>query len=95
MEIRTMTLIKSTKGLIAMAGLIGGLALTSAPAFARRDYPPPPPAATYQLVPTSQTAQLLSCNHMMQDHGVSSVPPATSMRNNGLNHLHELNAPQH
>jgi hypothetical protein len=81
MEFRTMTITKSTKGLIAMAGLLGGLALTAAPAFARSgESPATPAAAAYQLVPTSQMAQLMSCNHMMQDHGVST-PSAPS--NNG------------
>jgi hypothetical protein len=81
-EFRPMTIKKSTTGLIAMAGLMGGLVLASAPAFARNGANQPShAAATDQLVPTSQMAQLLACNHMMQDHRESTMPSAPS--NNG------------
>lgn len=61
-----------------MAGLIGGLLLTSAPAFASRDVPLTPAAPGYQLVPTSEVTQLLSCNKMMHDDGMTPPPAGHS-----------------
>ena len=76
MEFPTMTIIKSAKGLIAMAGLMGGLVLTSSPAFARRDVSPLPPAPTSQMMSASQ--MMMSCNHTMQGNGGATPPSAPS-----------------
>ena len=45
MEFRTMAQMNRTKNVIAMAGLLGGLALAAIPAFAQTTAPTTPPTA--------------------------------------------------
>lgn len=81
MELRTMTQTKKTKGVIATAGLLGGLALASVPAFAQTTAPAAPPATQGGMMkgmPSGQGGMMMnpdmqkmskmmdSCNHMME-----------------------------